>query len=420
MTSSSRAGSRPYDPLNVSQLSFWASSAEEREKVFRVLRNERPVSWHPPVEGGLMPPENDGFWAVTDLEHIVEVSTHPEIFCSGGGIQFEEVPEEILEAASSFLAMDGPQHMILRKLMSSAFTPKQVNKIEAQIKAQAATIVDDLVDGGGEGDFVKQVSMRLPRWTIYEMLGLPEDLREEAAHHADGMVSWADEDVAGGREPGEVLNDSLVGLLAMGMEFAEETRKHPRNDIWTNLVNAEVDGQRLTEEELGSFFVLLSVAGNDTTRNTITLGTKAFYDFPDQKALLLNDFSGRIGGAIEEVVRWVTPVMTFRRTVTQDTILGGQELREGEWVAMFYASGNRDEKVFDDPWKFDIERTPNRHVAFGGGGPHYCMGNFLAKIQLRHIFDQLLHRVPDLQLGDPQFLVGNFVNAVKSMPYKIG
>lgn len=417
---SSKAGRRPYDPLSVSKLSFWASSAEEREKVFKVLRNERPVSWHPPVEGGLMPPENDGFWAVTSLEHIVEVSTHPDIYCSGSGIQFEEIPEDLLEAASSFLAMDGPKHMILRKLMSSAFTPKQVNKIEAQIKAQATKLVDDLVDSGGEGDFVKQVSMRLPMWTIYEMLGLPEDRREEAAHHADGMVSWADEDVAAGREPGQVLSDSLVGLLSMGMEFAEETRKNPRNDIWTNLVNAEVDGQRLTDEELGSFFVLLSVAGNDTTRNTITLGTKAFVDFPDQRALLLADFPGRIGGAIEEVVRWVTPVMTFRRTVTQDTVLAGQKLAEGEWVAMFYASGNRDETAFDDPWKFDIERTPNRHVAFGGGGPHYCMGNFLAKIQLRHIFDQLLHRVPDLQLDEPQFLVGNFVNAVKSMPYKIG
>ncbi|MFZ2177887.1 MAG: cytochrome P450 [Rhodococcus sp. (in: high G+C Gram-positive bacteria)] len=410
---------RPYHPLSVSPLSFWASTAEEREEVFKVLRAECPVSWQRPVEGALMPPENLGFWAVTSLEHIVEVSTNPEIFCSGRGTQFEEVPEDHLEAASSFLAMDAPQHQILRKLMSSAFTPKQVHKIESQIKVQATQIVDDLIESGGTGDFVRQVSMRLPMWTIYEMLGLPEDRREEAAHHADGMVSWADEDVAAGREPGEVLSESLVALLSMGMEFAEETRKNPRNDIWTNLVNAEVDGHRLTDEELGSFFVLLSVAGNDTTRNTITLGTRAFYDFPEQRALLLEDFPGRIGGAIEEVVRWVSPVMTFRRTATRDTVLGGQQIREGEWVAMFYASGNRDEKFFDDPWKFDISRTPNRHVAFGGGGPHYCLGNFVAKIQLRHIFDQLLHRAPNLQLGEPDFLVGNFVNAVKSMSYSL-
>jgi len=248
------------------------------------------------------------------------------------------------------------------------------------------------------------------------MLGLPVELREQAAHHADGMVSWADEDVAAGREPGQVLTESLVGMLSIGMEFAAETRKSPRNDIWTNLVQAEIDGHRLTDEDLGSFFALLSVAGNDTTRNTISLTAKALTEFPDQKQLLLEDYPGRIRNAIEEFVRWASPVMTFRRTATQDTVLGGQEIREGEWVAMFYSSGNRDERVFENPWKFDVLRKPNQHVAFGGGGPHYCLGNFLAKTQLRHIFDELLHRVPNLELGEPEFLVGNFVNAVKSMP----
>jgi cytochrome P450 len=415
MTTTLSTPARPYDPASVSPLSFWAASAEEREKTYKILRDERPISWHPPVEGSLMPPENDGFWAVTRHEHIVEVSTHPELYCSGKGTQFEEVPQDILEPASSFLNMDGERHMILRKLLSSAFTPKQVAKIDAQIQVQAKTIVNELLEVG-DCDFVKQVSMRLPMWTIYEMLGLPVELREQAAHHADGMVSWADEDVAAGREPGQVLTESLVGMLSIGMEFAAETRKSPRNDIWTNLVQAEIDGHRLTDEDLGSFFALLSVAGNDTTRNTISLTAKALTEFPDQKQLLLEDYPGRIRNAIEEFVRWASPVMTFRRTATQDTVLGGQEIREGEWVAMFYSSGNRDERVFENPWKFDVLRKPNQHVAFGGGGPHYCLGNFLAKTQLRHIFDELLHRVPNLELGEPEFLVGNFVNAVKSMP----
>jgi cytochrome P450 len=257
-------------------------------------------------------------------------------------------------------------------------------------------------------------------WTIYEMVGLEdEEARHRAAHFADGMVSWADEDVAAGREPGEVLNDALVGLLMMGMELAEERRRNPKADLMTNLVNAEVDGQKLTDEEIGSFFVLLSVAGNDTTRNSISLSVRALQEFPDQRALLLEDFEGRIGPAIEEFVRWASPVMTFRRTATQDTVLGGQEIKAGEWVAMVYSSGNRDEAVFADPDVFDITRSPNPHVGFGGGGPHFCMGNFVAKMQLRELFDQLLHRAPGLQVGEPEYLAGNFVHAVKSMPFTV-
>src|SRR3954447_11369155 len=204
------ADSRTYHPHSVSSLAFWAATAEEREKTFAVLRAEAPVSWHRPMEGALMPPENDGIWVVTRHEHITEVSKDPEVYSSAQGSQFEEVPEDILEAAGSFLHMDAPRHGVLRKLVSSAFTPKQVAKIHDDIKAQAAHIVDDLLEAG-EGDFVDQVSRRLPMWTIYQMLGLDPALRDEAAHLADGMVSWNDEDVAAGREPGEVLNEALVG-----------------------------------------------------------------------------------------------------------------------------------------------------------------------------------------------------------------
>jgi cytochrome P450 len=411
--------SRPYDELSVSPLSFWAQTAEEREETFKILRKERPISWHPPLDGALIPPENDGVWVVTTHELISQVSKNPQLFCSGQGFQFEEVPEDVNEAAGSFLGMDGPRHQVLRKLVSSAFTPKQVGKIHDQIKNQAKVIVDEMLEKG-EGDFVTDVSKRLPMWTIYEMMGLDDDdKRLEAAHHADGMVSWADEEVAAGREPGEVLNESLVSLLTMGLELAEERRANPRADLMTGLVNAEVDGVKLTDDEIGSFFVLLSVAGNDTTRNSISLATRALQQFPDQKKLLLQDYEGRIGTAIEEFVRWVSPVMTFRRTATEDTELGGQLIREGEWVAMIYSSGNRDEQVFENPHLFDITRNPNPHVGFGGGGPHFCMGNFVAKMQLKEIFDQLLHRLPTLEVGEPEYLTGNFVRAVKRMPYTI-
>jgi cytochrome P450 len=414
-----RRASRPYDELSVSDLAFWSKSAEEREETFKVLRRERPLSWHPPLEGALMPPQNEGVWVATSHELITEISKTPDIFCSGQGFQFEEVPDEILFTAGSFLGMDAPRHGSMRRLVSAAFTPKQVAKIHDQIKDQSKRIVDELLQTK-EGDFVTAVSKRLPMWTIYEMVGLDDPKkREQAAHHADGMVSWNDAEVAAGREPGQVLGEALMSLMAMGIELAAERRAHPKNDVWTNLVQVEIDGTKLTDQEIGSFFVLLSVAGNDTTRNSISLATRALQQFPDQRDLLLQDFDGRIATAIEEFVRWVSPVMTFRRTVTQDTTLGGFDLKAGEWVAMIYSSGNRDEKVFDRPEVFDITRNPNPHVGFGGGGPHYCMGNFVAKMQLREIFDQLLHRAPTLRLGEPEYLTGNFVRAVKTMPYTL-
>jgi len=410
--------SRTYDPVSISPLSFWSDTAEGREKSFKILRDERPISWHPPIAGALMTPEIDGIWALTRHEDIAYVSKNPDLFCSGQGVQSEAVPEEILDAAQSFLGMDGANHSSLRKLVSSVFTPRQVAKIQDQIKNQATAIVDELLQTK-DGDFVEQVSKRLPMWTIYEMMGLPEDLRDEAAHNADGMVSWADEDVAAGRESGEVLSDSLVGLLTAGLELAELRRSQPTSDLMSLLVQAEVDGRKLTDDELGAFFVLLSVAGNDTTRNTISLTTLALQQFPDQRELLVQDFEGVIKPAMEEFVRWVTPVMTFRRTATRDTMLRDQEIKEGEWVMLMYSSANRDDRVFTDPNLFDIQRKPNNHLGFGGGGPHFCMGSFLAKMQLEAFFRELIFRAPNLRVGEPEYLVGNFVHAVKSMPYTL-
>ena len=409
---------RPYDPVSISPVEFWAMTADEREKSFKTLRDERPLSWHPPIEGALLPVEIDGVWAVTRHEDICYVSKNPELFCSGQGVMIEAVPDDILDAAQSFLAMDAPQHSTLRRLISSVFTPRQVAKIQDQVNNQAVRIVDDLITTT-DGDFVEQVSKKLPMWTVYEMIGLPEEQRDEAAHHADGMVSWADTDVAAGREPGQVINDSLVGLLTLGLELAEQRRAAPGNDLMSQLVQAEVDGRQLTDDELGAFFVLLSVAGNDTTRNTISLTTMALQQHPEQRALLERDYDATIKVAIEEFVRWGSPVMTFRRTATQDTVLREQEIKQGDWVLMIYSSGNRDERVFTDPYKFDLTRKPNPHVGFGGGGPHFCMGAFLAKMQLEAFFRELIFRAPSLRVGQPEYLTGNFVHAVKSLPYTL-
>ena len=420
MTSTTKPLRPPYDEVSLSPLSFWRKSPEEREQDFAVLRRERPVSWHPPAEGSMMPPQDgSGFWAVTRHADIVAVSRDPETFCSGQGIQMEDVPLDILEAASSFLATDAPRHTKLRKLVSAAFTPKRVKTIEAQIRDQARRLVDDLV-AAGDGDFVEQVSRRLPQWTIFEMVGLEDqEARDRATRAADGMVSWADEDVRAGREPAELLTDSLMTLINVALDLAEERRARPADDLMSNLVAAEVDGDRLTDEEIAAFFVLLSVAGNDTTRNTISSTARQLALHPDQRRLLQEDFEGRIGTAVDEFVRYATPVMTFRRTATRDAELHGASIRAGDWVVLFYGSGNRDERVFDDPMRFDITRSPNPHIAFGGGGPHYCMGTMLARTQLRAVFSELVTRVPDLEVGAPVYLAGNFMQAITSMPYRL-
>jgi cytochrome P450 len=404
---------------NTSANAFWALPARERDEVWRDLRDNEPVSWQPPTEGGLMPIEDeDGYWAVVRYADIHEVSTNPEIYCSGQGVQLENYPEMFLEPTQSFLAMDAPRHSSLRRLVSAAFTPRRIATIEAQIQSQAERVVDELL-ATGDCDFVHHVSMKLPMWTIFEMVGLPLEQQEAVANAADVVVSSNDEQVQAGREPLEVLNDAALILMSAGLDLAEARRTHPADDLMTSLVQAEVDGEQLTDEEISAFFVLLSVAGNDTTRNTISHTMKALTEFSEQRAWLAADFDGRIASSIDEFVRWASPVMTFRRTVTHDTVLNGQPISEGEKVVMFYPSGNRDERFFDRPWDFDLSRAPNKHLSFGGGGPHFCMGQQLAKSQLRAIFGQLLTRVPNLTVGEPDYLLSNFVHGIKSMPCKL-
>ncbi|MGH9000962.1 MAG: cytochrome P450 [Acidimicrobiia bacterium] len=406
-----------YETVPLSSLAFWGLTADRREEDFAVLRRERPVSWHPPFEGALMPHDDDpGYWAVVRHTDVMTVSRAPEVFCSGQGVMLEDVPQFVLDAAQSFLAMDGDRHHTLRRLVSTAFTPKRVARIEEQIRQQAADIVDDLLAGPTECDFVASVAKRLPMRTISDMMGVPTAQREGVVAAADSMVSWNDPDVQAGREPLQVLTDGLLGLHGAARTMATERRAHPADDVMTALVQAGVDGDRLTDDEICAFFVLLSVAGNDTTRNTISHGIKALCDHPDQRARLMEDFEGRIGTATDEMIRWATAVMTFRRTATRDTELGGTAIAEGDKVVMFYSSANRDGAAFADPGRFDVTRTPNDHVGFGGGGPHFCMGAALARTQIQAVFDQLLHRVPDLEVGTPEFLVGNFIHGVTRMP----
>ena len=411
---------RGFSDVNVSSNEFWGSTAAEREVRFRHLRDHEPVSWQPPAEGGMMPSEDDdGYWAVVLHEDIGHVSTNPDVFCSGAGVQLENIPEMYLEPTQSFLALDAPRHTKLRRLVSSAFTPRRVATIDEQIRTRSKRIVDDLLDTG-DCDFVHHVSMRLPMWTIYDMVGLPEELQEPVALAADVLVGSNDPEVQHGRDPLEVVNDAVMTLMTAGLELAEARRTDPRDDLMTNLVQAEVDGDGLSDEEISAFFVLLSVAGNDTTRNTISHSMLALTEHPEQRAWLIDDFDNRIDSAVDEFIRWATPVMTFKRTATQSTVLRGMAIEEGDKVVMMYPSGNRDERVFTDPGRFDLARDPNRHLGFGGRGPHYCLGHMLAKTQLKAIFDELLHRAPELTVGEPDYLLSNFVHGIKRMPCSLG
>lgn len=413
---------RPYDPIDISSLAFWARSPAEREAVFDELRRDRPLSWHAPVETELIPDEDDpGFWALVTHADVVAVSRDSETWGSGlqyGGVMMENVPEDIIEMAHSILSMDDPRHSRLRKLISSVFTPRRVRLIEDQIRAQAAAIVDDLGDSGA-ADFVAAVSARLPMWTISEMIGIPPVDRQRFTDAADSLVAWNDEEYLDGRDGLQLLFDGLMTLHGGAYAMAEDRAANPADDLMTALVQAEVDGEKLTPEEIAAFFVLLSVAGNDTSRQTTSHGLLALQRYPEQHAYLMADFENRIGPAVEEFLRWGTPVLTFKRTARKDAEIRGQHIAAGEKVVLFYHSANRDESVFADPYRFDVARAPNPHVAFGGGGAHFCLGASLARIQLRAIFDQVLHRLPGLEVtGEPVFLEGNFINGIKRLPVR--
>ena len=409
---------RPFDEVDVSTMAFWELSATERDARLAVLREKRPVSWQRPAEGmGTIPGSaGGGYWAVVRHADVLTVSRDAETYSSAQGYMIEDIPLEVLESAGSFLGMDHPRHTQLRRLVSVAFSPRRVRALEERVQARATMLVDNLLEQG-EGDFVETLAKQLPSLTFGEMMGVDEG-RERLTKLADDMVAYNDPDVLQGRDGLTHLLETLVGIYGEAAELCERRRAEPGEDILSGLVTAEVDGERLTDEDIAAFLVLLSVAANDTTRQSISHGTRALCRFPDQRALLASDVEAHLPGAVEEIVRWATPVMTFRRTATRAAELGGMPISEGDKVVLFYVSANRDESAFPDPWRFDITREP-MHVGFGGGGPHFCLGASLARSMLRSVFRELITRAPALELGEPTFLVGNFIQGIKAMPYRV-
>ena len=407
---------RPYDPADLSSLAFWSRTAAEREVALAELRRERPVSWHRPVDNALFEDPNDqGFWAVVRHADLVEVTKRHADFVSGEGIVFESMPADLLDAAQGFIALDPPRHTKVRRLLSAAFTPRQMSRIADRIEANARRVVDDVAHLG-EVEFVQQVAALVPLHNICDMVGIPEEHRATVAHESQFAGGWRDEDLMQGREPLERLFESSATMTGIATELIAARRAQPQDDLLTALVQAEVDGEQLTDTEIVSFFNLLMVAGNDTTRQSTSHGMKALTDFPDQRAWLVEDLPGRLPTAVEEVVRWATPIMTFRRTAARDCALGGQQITAGDKVVMFYASANGDTDVFASPERLDLSRRPNPHVSFGGGGIHHCLGNQLARRQLASVFRELLTRLPDVHVvGEPTYGTGNFFSSVNRM-----
>jgi cytochrome P450 len=402
---------------DLGSLEFWGLPAEERDLYFEQLRRDAPISRHEPPEDILGLPDQGRmpYWAIVRHDDIRRISRDPATFCSGEGVQFADAPPEMLEASQSFLAMDAPRHGKLRGLVSAAFTPRQVARIEDGIRVNAKRIVAEAAATGG-GDFVELFAKRLPLQTISDMLGVPEADRQRVMEAADTLVTAADPEVMADSHPLELLGAALWTLTEFATELAKHREQHPSDDLMTALVQAEVDGDRLTHPEIAAFLVLLSVAGNDTTRHTTSHAMRALTVNPDQRKLLLDDLDARLPDAVEEFVRWASPVLTFRRTTTREVELHGQTLPAGEKVVLFYHSGNRDELVFERPWSFDITRSPNRHLGFGGGGPHYCMGASLARTQLQAIYGEMLRVMPDIEAGEPKLLRSAFIHGVKRMP----
>ncbi|CAM3380946.1 cytochrome P450 [Nocardioides dubius] len=405
-----------HSAVDISTKAFWAKPSEEREQIFKVLRETDPVSWQRPVEDAVTPdPDDPGYWALTKHADIAQVSRDHETFISGQGVLFDMLPPIFLEMSQSFLAMDPPRHDKLRALVSAAFTPKQIKRIEDKVLVAAKETVDAIA-AKGSVEFVSECAEVLPVRMFCELFGVPDHLRAQTAAAAADVVAWADPEILGERSADEVQVEACSILHEIAEEMIEARRANPTDDLFTSLMNAEVDGQRLDDFEIGAFFILMAVAGTDTTKHTTSLTVKAMTEFPEQRAWLMEDFEGRIGPAIDEFIRFASPVMTFRRTAVKETELGGRKILPGDKVVMFYPSANQDADVFEAPETFDLSRQVNPHMGFGGGGIHFCLGNQLAKSMLRAMFRELLTRIPDFAAGEPELLGTNFMRGVKRMP----
>ncbi len=378
------------------------------------LRRNQPVAWCPEpatddFEGG------PGFWFVSRHEDVVEVSKHPEVFSShvGGTSVRDFDPRSLAAIQQMMLNLDPPEHSQIRKIISRAFTPRTVQGMFESIDAHADRVIEGLGEGG-DFDLVPRFSAEMPLFVLADILGIPSEERHLLFDWTNRMVGF-DDPAAGDRSS---YVSAFMELFAYADNLTKTKRARPGDDVWSMIVNAEVDGERLGDDDLDRFFQLLVIAGNETTRNLLNAFVLTMSEHPDQMALLRRD-PDLLGGAIEEVLRWHPPILQFRRTAVADTVLGGQQIRAGDKVVISYAAANRDESVFGDPDRFDITRSPNPHLAFGTG-QHFCLGNAVARLEAKVLLAKLLQRFDSIEVtGPPVRLRSNFVNGITELPVRM-
>lgn len=376
---------------------------------FRVLRAEQPVSFQ------AEPPDGTGFWAITKYEDVVAISKDPGTFSSWkGGTNIPDYPPDSLDVIRMLMVnMDPPQHTKFRRLTSTGFTPRMIARMEEYIRRAAVEIVDSVIESGS-CDFVTKIAAELPLVVIADIMGVPQEDRHLVFDWSNRLIGFDDPEFQTSLEDAQLAAMEMWGYAN---NLAEGKKGGDGKDLTSVLINAVVDGEQLSEMEFDAFFLLLAVAGNETTRNLISGGMLALIEHQAQRQRLLAD-PALLNSAVEEMLRWVTPVIHFRRTATKDVVVRGQQIKEGDKVVLYYASANRDEDVFKDPQQFDVAREPNDHIAFGIG-QHSCLGLNLARLEIRVMFEELLKRMPDIELDGPvRRLRSNFINGVKAIPVK--
>jgi len=397
------------DPATINLLAeTWGQRVPHAE--FDLLRRTAPVFWHDEED-------DTGFWVVTRHEDIVEISRDHELWSmeKGGFMISTQTEEDLMMMRLSILNMDPPRHDRMRRLISAGFTPRQIRHLIDQISVHATEIVDSICHKG-EIDLVEEVSTHLPLMMICEMLGIPEQDYGRMKLWSDQLVGWDDPEIAVTKETQQM---AAAEMFMYCNDLVAQRKTDPKDDILSTLVHADVDGDRLDEAELNLFFVTLVIAGNETTRNLISHGMLALLDHPDQMAKLQADVEALLPTTVDEMLRWGCSIQNFRRTATRDTELHGQPIKEGDKVVTFYLAGNFDEAEYDAPYEFRVDRGDNHHLAFGGGGIHFCLGSHLAKAEIAAIVRELVTRLPDMELaGRPDRLQSDFINGLKRLPVR--
>jgi cytochrome P450 len=403
----------PNTQLNT--LQFWAQPAAERDAAFTWLRANNPVSWNEapdPIAPDL--PNEAGFWSLVRHEDIRFVSRNPELFTSAKGVFVDDFPQ--LETILSFLVMDAPRHTALRGIVGATFTPRNMRRMDSDIAATVREVVSEVAPLG-QGDLCALVTKEIPGRVFAKFMGITDvDQRQLVMDAAEQLGSWADPEYAYLGTPLDVFVDAAGKLQAAALEMAEQRRAQPGDDLLSWILNADYEGERMTDAELGAFFCLLAGAANDTTRHSTAHALITLQEHPDQRALLYADFEARIDIAINELLRWKPPLTHFRRVATEDVELRGRTIKAGDKVVMWYVSGCRDEDVFGDPFTLRIDRNPNPHQAFGGGGIHLCLGNALAKQMLKSALYEVNDQLLGLDLGEPDYMLSNFMQGVMKLP----